>query len=90
MGYTRSGSIGGTSAPVTFFKAASAPSSSDLFAGVTSKAERNARAIAAVDDYGCAIREVATFLGCHYATVSRVVSGTSGRNSAHKMSYFKT
>jgi REP element-mobilizing transposase RayT len=64
------------------------PTLDDLFAGVASKAERNACAVVAVYEHGYAIREVAAFLGCHYATVSRVLS--NGQTSTQKMSYFKT
>jgi REP element-mobilizing transposase RayT len=66
------------------------PTLVDLFAGVTSKAERNVRVLAAVEDHGYMLSEVATFLRCHYATVSRIVSGPSGRSSTQEMSYFKT
>ncbi|MGH9896928.1 MAG: REP-associated tyrosine transposase, partial [bacterium] len=50
------------------------PPLSQLFRGVTSKAERNACAVLAVRDHGYAMREVAEFIGRHYATVSRAVS----------------
>jgi REP element-mobilizing transposase RayT len=61
-----------------------------LFAGVTSKAMRNVRVRTAVETHGYTLSEVATFLRCHYATVSRIVSGSSGRNSTQQMSHFKT
>jgi REP element-mobilizing transposase RayT len=66
------------------------PPLSQLFRGVTSKAERNACTVVAVRDHGYAIREVAEFLGRHYATVSRVVAQAADHSVAGKMSYFKT
>lgn len=53
---------------------ASRPGLARIFAGVTSKVERNARVALAVCDHGYSMREVAEFLGCHYATVSRVLA----------------
>jgi len=58
------------------------PTLSDLFRGVASKAERNACAVAAVCGHGYRIREVAEFLGRHYATISRVLT----RAGRHGMS----
>jgi REP-associated tyrosine transposase len=57
---------------------ASRPSLAGLFAGVTSKAERNARVVLAVREHGYAMREVAEFLGRHYATISRVLIRAAG------------
>jgi REP element-mobilizing transposase RayT len=66
------------------------PSLGDLFRGVRSKTERNARAIVAVREHGYRIREVAAFLGCHYATISRVLTHTTAQGPGREMSYFKT
>jgi len=66
------------------------PTLSQLFRGVISKAERNACAVVAVRDHGYAIREVAEFLGRHYATVSRVLASADGESRRGEMSYFKT
>jgi putative transposase len=62
------------------------PALSDLFRGVASKAERNACAVAAVCDHGYSIREVAEFLGRHYATISRVLTQAGRQGSRHGMS----
>jgi REP-associated tyrosine transposase len=53
---------------------ASRPALAHIFAGVTSKTERNARVVVAVREHGYSMREVAECLGCHYATVSRVLA----------------
>jgi REP element-mobilizing transposase RayT len=62
------------------------PTLSQLFLGVTSRAERNACAVLAVRDHGYAMREVAEFLGRHYATVSRALAHADGRPPGSKMS----
>ena len=62
------------------------PPLSQVFQGVTSKTERNACAVVAVREHGYAIREVAEFLGRHYATVSRVLAHADGRPPGGKMS----
>jgi len=62
------------------------PPLSQLFLGVTSKAERNTCAVVAVREHGYAIREVAEFLGRHYATVSRVLAHADGHPPGGKMS----
>jgi putative transposase len=54
------------------------PPLSQLFQDVTSKADRNARTVLAIRDHGYAMREVAEFLGRHYATISRVMSLADG------------
>lgn len=54
------------------------PPLSQLFQDVTSRADRNARTVTAVRDHGYAMKEVAEFLGRHYATVSRVMSLADG------------
>jgi REP element-mobilizing transposase RayT len=66
------------------------PTLSDLFRGVASKAERNARAVVAVRDHGYPIRAVAEFLGRHYATISRVLTHADKTRSGREMSHFKT
>jgi putative transposase len=53
---------------------ASRPPLARLFTDVSSKADRNARVVLAVRDHGYTMREVAQFLGRHYATVSRAVA----------------
>ncbi|MEX2224173.1 MAG: transposase [Candidatus Rokuibacteriota bacterium] len=53
---------------------ASRPPLGEVFAGVTSRADRNARAVVAVRDHGYTMREVGDFLGRHYITVSRALA----------------
>lgn len=53
---------------------ASRPPLGQIFADVTSRADRNARAVVAVRDHGYTMREVADFLGRHYITVSRALA----------------
>jgi REP-associated tyrosine transposase len=65
---------------------AARPTLSQLFREARSKAERNARAVVAVRDHGYAIREVADFLGRHYATVSRALARADGRPARGGMS----
>jgi putative transposase len=62
------------------------PALAQLFRDVSSRAERNACVVAAVRDHGYAIREVAEFLGRHYATVSRVLARVDRRPATGKMS----
>ncbi|HET8576757.1 MAG TPA: transposase [Methylomirabilota bacterium] len=64
------------------------PALSEMFSGARSRAERNARCAVAVRSFGYTLRELADFLGLHYATVSRVLEQSD--NLGHKMSYFKT
>jgi putative transposase len=45
-----------------------------LFENMASRADRNARAVAAVRDHGYTMKEVAEFLGLHYITVSRALA----------------
>jgi REP element-mobilizing transposase RayT len=66
------------------------PTLSQVFRGVTSKAERNACAVVAVRDHGYAMREVAEFLSLHYITVSRALAHADGRPPGAKMSECKT
>jgi len=55
---------------------ASRPPLERIFLGMTSKADRNSRVALAVRDHGYTTREVAAFLGRHYATISRVLAQT--------------
>lgn len=50
------------------------PPLAQVFSDVTSRADRNARAVLAVRDHGYTMREVAEFLGRHYITVSRALA----------------
>jgi len=61
------------------------PSLEQLFDGVGSKAARDAYTVIAVREHGYSLRQVASFLGRHYTTVSRVVAGAAGRSLAGKM-----
>jgi REP element-mobilizing transposase RayT len=56
----------------------SRPSLEEIFTGVATRAERDARSVAAVRDHGYAMREVADFLGRHYVTVSRALARADG------------
>jgi REP element-mobilizing transposase RayT len=66
------------------------PSLAELFAGVESRRERNARCVAAVREHGYSAKAVADFLGLHYATVSRVVWPKGGGRPSPGMLEFKT
>jgi putative transposase len=57
---------------------AARPPLAHLFAGATTRAERNARAVTAVRDHGYAMKEVADFIGRHYVTVSRALAHADG------------
>ncbi len=57
---------------------ASRPPLAQLFAGVATRAERDARSVIAVRDHGYAMKEVADFLGRHYVTVSRALAHADG------------
>jgi REP element-mobilizing transposase RayT len=65
---------------------AARPTLSRLFQQARSKAERDARVVVAIRDHGYAIREVADFLGRHYATVSRALARADGRPAQSEMS----
>ena len=54
------------------------PELARIFAGVATRADRNARAVIAVRDHGYAMKEVADFLGRHYVTVSRALARADG------------
>lgn len=60
------------------------PTLNEVFSGVASRADRNARCALAVRSFGYTLRELADFLDLHYATISRVLqqSDTLG----HEMS----
>jgi putative transposase len=64
------------------------PTLDEVFSGVASRADRNARCSLAVRSFGYTLRELADFLGLHYATISRVLEQSD--NLGHEMSYFKT
>jgi putative transposase len=64
------------------------PTLDEVFSGVASRADRNARCAVAVRSFGYTLRELADFLGLHYATISRVLEQSD--NLGHEMSYFKT
>jgi len=68
----------------------SRPPLAHLLGGVTSKADRNTRAVVAVRDHGYTMREVAEFLGLHYITVGRALARTDGLLATAKMSECKT
>jgi len=57
---------------------AARPPLGPLFAGATTRAERDARAVTAVRDHGYAMKEVADFIGRHYVTVSRALAHADG------------
>lgn len=69
---------------------ATRPSLTTLFEGVSTRAERDARAASAVRDHGYAMKAVADFIGRHYVTVSRAVARSEGQIAAPKMSECKT
>jgi putative transposase len=49
------------------------PTLNEVFSGVASRADRNARCAFAVRSFGYTLRELADFLDLHYATISRVL-----------------
>ena len=57
---------------------AARPALTDLFAGATTRAERDARTVTAVRDHGYPMKEVADFIGRHYITVSRALAHADG------------
>lgn len=59
----------------------SRPPLAQLFAVVTTRADRDACAVAAVRDHGYTMREVAEFLGRHYITVSRALARADRRHA---------
>lgn len=61
-----------------------------LFAGATSRAERDRRCAVAVHQHGYTLKAVAEFLGLHYATVSRALAWAEAQRRSTPMSHFKT
>lgn len=61
---------------------ASRPPLAQVFADVTSRADRNARAVVAVRDHGYTMREVAEFLDRHYITVSRALARADAQDAS--------
>lgn len=57
---------------------ASRPPLAEIFTGVATRADRDARAVIAVRDHGYAMKEVADFIGRHYVTVSRALARADG------------
>ena len=57
---------------------ASRPALDQIFAEVTSRPERNARAVVAVRDHGYTMKQVGDYLGRHYVTVSRALAQADG------------
>jgi putative transposase len=55
-------------------RSSSRPALEHLFSGVASRADRNARSVVAVRNYGYTMKEVGDFLGRHYVTVSRALA----------------
>lgn len=68
----------------------SRPPLARIFGDVTSRADRNTRAVAAVRDHGYTMKEVADFLGLHYITVSRALARADGLPATEEMSECKT
>ena len=66
------------------------PSLGELFAGDTSRRERDARCVVAVRDHGYTMKEVAEFLDLHYATVSRALAHSDGSRARQEMLDCKT
>jgi REP-associated tyrosine transposase len=66
------------------------PSLTALFAGATSRDERNARCVLAVRDHGYTMKAVAQFLRLHYATVSRALARGEGQRLRSGMLDCKT
>jgi putative transposase len=66
------------------------PALAALFNGVASRDDRAARCVLAVRDHGYTMKEVATFLGVHYITVSRALAEAETRPSGSVMSECKT
>jgi hypothetical protein len=66
------------------------PALAALFNGVVSRDDRAARCVVAVRDHGYTMKEVATFLGVHYITVSRAFAEAERPPSGSEMSECKT
>ncbi len=61
---------------------ASRPPLAQVFVDVTSRADRDARAVEAVRNHGYTMREVAEFLGRHYITVSRALARADAEHAS--------
>jgi len=61
-----------------------------LFAGVTSRGDRDARCLQAVRDHGYTMKAVAQFLSVHYMTVSRAVSSSEAKRAVSGVSDCET
>jgi putative transposase len=68
----------------------SRPSLARIFGGVTSRADRDARAVAAVREHGYTMKEIADILGLHYITVSRALARADELLTPGEMSECKT
>jgi len=68
----------------------SRPPLTRIFGNVTSRADRNTRAVAAVRDHGYTMKDVADYLGLHYITVSRALARADGLLATEEMSECKT
>jgi putative transposase len=68
----------------------SRPSLARIFGGVTSRADRDARAVEAVRAHGYTMKEVADVLGLHDITVSRALARADGLPAPGKISACKT
>jgi REP element-mobilizing transposase RayT len=66
------------------------PPLATLFNGVASRDDRAARCVLAVRDHGYTMKEVATFLGVHYITVSRALAEAETPPSGSEMPECKT
>jgi putative transposase len=66
------------------------PALAALFDGVAARDDRAARCVRAVRDHGYTMKEVATFLGVHYVTVSRALAEAETPRPGREMSYCKT
>lgn len=68
----------------------SRPPLEGIFANVISRADRNARAVAAVRDHGYTMKQVADFLSLHYITISRALTRADRLVATAEMSECKT
>ena len=68
----------------------SRPPLARVFLGVSSRSDRDARAVTAVCDHGYTMKEVADFLHLHYITVSRALARADRLPPVDGMSECKT
>jgi hypothetical protein len=66
------------------------PPLATLFAGVTSRDDRDARSVPAVREHGYTMRAIATCLGLHYATVGRALARGEAQRLRSEMLDCKT